>query len=177
METFEDFRARTLKLYGKKEFKITKSYGDKLAWRWIKKNKWLNIGQPITEREFGLIIKSYHKQFIQRLLNGLEVKFPLRMGKLEIRKNKPFIDFIEGKLITNLPIDWKRTLEYWQEDEQANKSKTLIRAENKEVFRILYRKATAKYINKTFYQFSPARGLKHLLRDKARDNKMEAFSI
>ena len=32
----------------------------------------------------------------------------------------------DGKLKTNLPIDWNKTLELWYEDEESYKNKTLI---------------------------------------------------
>ena len=177
MEDYKEFRAKTLKLNTKKSFKVTNSYGTKEAWRWIKKNKWLNIGTPITEREFGQIIKAYHKVFIDRLLNGLEVTFPLRMGILEVRKYNTSISFKNGKLKTNLPINWGETLKYWNEDKEAFTNKALIRQENKNVFRVYYKKNKALYNNKSYYNFTVARSLKHLLRDKIKDNRMEAFEL
>lgn len=41
------------------------------------------------------------------------------MGRLEIRKYDARITLQEGKVVTNLPIDWDKTLKLWSEDEEA----------------------------------------------------------
>ena len=56
--SYSEFRASTLGINGGRNFKVRNSYGTKQAWRWIKKNKWLDIEQPISEHDFGIIVKS-----------------------------------------------------------------------------------------------------------------------
>lgn len=41
------------------------------------------------------------------------------MGRLEIRKYDASISYRNNKLVTNLPIDWDRTLKLWAEDEES----------------------------------------------------------
>ena len=125
----KEFRKETLKLKGGHKSLINNSNGTKEAWRWIKKNKWLNIGQPITEAQFGQIVKMINAELQDQLLKGKDVTFPNRMGRLEVRKYKSKLEIIDNKVVTNLPIDWKRTLELWWEDKEARNAKTMIRFE------------------------------------------------
>lgn len=162
-----EFRKEILKVNKKKvKFNVTNSHGTKDAWRWIKKNKWLNIGQPVTEAEFGKIVKAINNTLQDQLLNGKDVSFPERMGRLEIRKFNAKVALKNDKIVTSLPIDWKRTQELWWKDEEAHKAKTLVRFEGRERFTIYYNKGRANYINKGFYKFIPTRTLKKRLKDK-----------
>ena len=38
------------------------------------------------------------------------------MGIIELRKYKSYIKEEDGKIKTNLPIDWDRTIRLWYED-------------------------------------------------------------
>lgn len=171
---YNKFRARILKVHNKKKFKVRSSYGTKQGWRWLKKHKWLN-GEPVTEKQFGIIIRCVNEYLVEQLLQGHDINLPCRMGKIELRKTKARIEFVDGKLDTNLPVDWKRTLELWHEDAKAYQDKTLIRKEYDEIFRIIYNKSSANYNNKTFYQFTPHRDVKKKLSERIKQNKVDAF--
>lgn len=174
---YDTYREFTIKLKGKKKFKITNSYGTKEGWRWLKKNKWLDLGQPITENQFGKIIKGINKLLVSRLIKGLDVKFPCRMGKLEIRKIPTYVLFDDNKLVTNLPIDWVRTLKLWHTDKEAENNKTLIRKESPELFKVIYNKHRAIFKNKRYYQFSPTRKVKLTLKDKIINKELDTFIL
>ena len=175
MIEYNKFRANVIKLRSNKHFKITNSYGTKEAWRWFKKNKWLDLGQSVTEREFGAIIKAMNKLFVNRLLEGHDIILPCRMGKIELRKYKARIFYKDGKIVTNLPVDWKRTLQLWGEDTEAYNNKIIVRHEAKEVFRIIYNRQSANYNNKSFYQFNASRSVKKVLSEKIKHNEIDAF--
>ena len=174
----EEFRKRILKANQKKvKFKVTGSHGTKEAWRWIKKNKWLNIGQPVTEAEFGKIIKAINNTLQDQLIDGRDINLPNRMGRLEIRKYNAKIEYKNNKVVTTLPIDWKRTIELWQEDEESHKAKTLVRFEGIERFSIYYNKGKANYNNKGFYKFVPTRALKRKLRNRIINGGYDALLL
>jgi nucleoid DNA-binding protein len=49
----------------------------------------------------------------KELVKGVEVKLPYGFGSLEIRKRPSRLSIVEGKLVTNLPVDWNATLNLW----------------------------------------------------------------
>lgn len=173
-----EFRKKVIKAEEeKRHFKITNSNGTKEAWRWIKKNKWLNIGQPITELELGTIVKAINLTLQDQLLNGKDIIFPNKMGRLEIRKFKAKVEYKDNKLVTNLPVDWKRTIELWWEDKESRELKTLVRYEANDRFAIYFNKEFANFINKSFYKFIPVRTLKRKLKDKIINGGFDALLL
>lgn len=87
------------------------------------------------------------------------------------------MSFNNGKLHTNLPIDWDRTLKLWAEDEEAYKEKMLVKVEEKEIFKVFYNKGKANYNNKSFYEFEVNRDLKRRLKQRIKDGLIDAFKI
>jgi hypothetical protein len=173
-----EFRKKVVKAEEKKHhFKVTNSNGTKEAWRWIKKHKWLDIGQPITEYQLGQIIKAINNTLRDQLLDGKDVSFPNRMGRLEIRKFKAKVECKEGKVVTTLPVDWKRTIDLWWEDDESRESKTLVRFEGLERFAIYYNKKYANFVNKSFYRFIPIRALKRELKEKIINEGFDALLL
>lgn len=174
MIDYDKFRASTIKLYGKKNFKVTNSYRIKHIWRWYKKNKWLG-SQTVTEKEFGTIVRTMHIHIVKHLLKGHDVKLPHRMGKLELRKRMTSIEYKNGVLRDNLPINWSETLKIWHQDKIARKRKQLIKIETESVYRIRYNKSKANYNNKAFYQLQFHRDVKKILKDCVKNNNIDAF--
>lgn len=177
MNPWNKFRASVLKINKSRTHKITGSLGVYDAYKWIRKNKWLNIDRPITEKEFYGIIRGVNKLLAKELLEGNDVKFPLKMGRLELRKYDARISIENGKVNTNLPVDWCRTLKLWYEDEESFKNKTLIKMEEKEIFKVFYNKHIANYNNKAFYEFKVNRDLKKALKKEIKDNQLDAFRL
>ena len=99
------------------------------------------------------------------------------MGRLEVRKFEPIIRFDDNKLTVRLPIDWDRTLKLWSEDEEAYKERTLVKREEKEIFRVFYNKRTANYENKSFMQFEVNRDLKRRLKQRIKSKVVDAFKL
>ena len=112
-----------------------------------------------------------------KLLMGEDIILPCKMGKIEVRKYNRSISIKNGKVVTNLPIDWNRTLKLWSEDEEAYKERTLIKMEEKEIFKVIYNRSRADYNNKSFYEFSINRELKKQLKKKIKEGSFDAFSV
>ena len=142
------------------------------------KNKWFNIGRPLTEHEFYQIIRRINNYLAEDLINGNDVIFPNRMGKLELRKRNslPVIDK-NGNLKVTYAIDWDNTLKLWYEDEEAFNNKTLVRLPERNIFRIKYNKNTANYNNKSFMEFQVNRNIKTRLKQKIKNNEIDAFNL
>jgi hypothetical protein len=100
------------------------------------------------------------------------------MGHIELRKYDTYIRMGEdGKIHDNLPIDWNKTLELWYEDEESYKSKTLIKMEEKEIFKVYYNKHLADYNNQVFYEFNINRDIKRRLKQRIKEGKIDAFKL
>ena len=123
MEEYEDFRDTVKKVNLSRVHKITNSIGTYDIYKIIRKNGWKGINKPVSEKDFYTIIREINKQLAKRLISGQEVRFPARMGILELRKKPSRIEIIDGELITNLPIDWDATLKLWSEDKESYEKK------------------------------------------------------
>ena len=92
------------------------------------------------------------------------------MGVIEIRKfDKQVKVGVDGKLYTNMPIDWDTTLKLWYEDEEAYRDRTLVRHDSKEVYTLYYNRASATYNNNSFYQLHFNKDLKARLKQRIKE--------
>lgn len=176
-EGIDDFRRRVLKLNEPRTHKVRNSNGVYSAYKWIRKNKWLNIGRPVTEHEFYSIVRQVNNLLAENILRGEDIVLPHRLGTIELRKYDTRISICNGKVVTNLPIDWDRTLKLWSEDEEAYKERTLVKMEEKETFKVFYNKRTANYENKSFMQFEVNRDLKRRLKQRIKDKLVDGFLL
>jgi asparagine N-glycosylation enzyme membrane subunit Stt3 len=173
--TLQEFKKTVKKSNKSKSYKINNSLGVYDAYKYIRKNKWFNIGRPLKESEFYSIIRSINLLLVEDLLESGEIKLPHKMGVLELRKKETSITIDnEGNVHNNLPIDWDKTLELWYEDKESYEKKTLIKMEESEVFRVLYNKRTANYTNKAFYEFAVNKELKTRLKKRIKKGFIDA---
>lgn len=175
--TYEEFRKEVLHTDVSRKHKITGSIGVYSAYKYIRKNKWLNIGRPITEHEFYSIIRKMNNYLADSLLYGHSIVFPKRMGELELRKGPTSVSIVNGKIKNNMPIDWDQTLKLWYEDTEAFKNKTLVRLRETELFKVVYNRIRATYKNKAFYNFKLNRDLKVRIKKKIRSGTLDAFKL
>ena len=168
----KDFKISIKRSNTKKEHKITASLGMREAFRYYtKKSKSLN------EKDFRRAIRYINSLLQESLASGEDINLPCRMGRLELRKFKTSVSFRDGKMITNLPIDWNETLNLWYEDRESFKEKRKVRMEVPEVFRVYYKKSTANYNNKSFFTFKVNRDLKQKLKTNIVNKKVDAFLV
>ena len=172
---YQDFRNEIQKVNNTRVHKITNSIGVYDAYKWIRKNKWLDIERPLKEGEFYRIIRKINQYLAEQLSNGYQINLPHRLGTLELRKRPTRVAIVDNKLVTNLPVDWEGTIKLWFEDEESFRNKTLVRVENEEVFKVYYNKQKANYNNKSFYTFRPNRDLQRKISKHAREGTLDAF--
>lgn len=173
----DDFRKDVLKIKGPRKHKVKNSLGVYDAYKYIRRNKWFNIGQPLTEHQFYTIIRTINLFLSDQLLEGHDIQLPCRMGKLELRKNAARINIKDNKVQTNLPIDWDKTLKLWAEDEESYKKRTLIKMEEKEIYKVYYNKSKADFNNKSFFGFNLNRSLKQRLKEQIKNGNLDAFKL
>lgn len=174
--SYEEFK-KSIQHTDSRVHKVTNSIGVYDAYKWIRTNKWLNIGRPLTEHEFYSIIRRVNNYLADSFLRGQDIKFPHKMGQLELRKYDARFNIVNGRIKTNLPIDWDRTLKLWYEDEKAYKERTLVKMEEKEIFRVYYNKQLADYNNQVFYEFNVNRELKKRLKQRIKNGLLDAFKF
>lgn len=175
MMTLEEFKSKIVKRNTKKNFKISGSYGVRNVYKALQRQKWPDIGKPVSEYEFYTIIRSINNLLANEIMLGNTVTFPSRMGKLELRKYKPQVRIVKGKLKIGYAIDWDSTINLWYKDEEARKSKILLRKESPEIFRVAYCKYNATYENKTFYAFALNRHIKKTLKTYIQQGKIDTL--
>lgn len=173
----DNFRKNILKVNQPRKHTVSGSLGVYDAYKYIRKNKWFDIGKPITEHQFYTIIRQVNNLLAESFLQGNDIELPHKLGRIELRKYEKRITFDNGKIHTNLPIDWDSTLKLWAEDKEAFKDKILVRVEELELFKIFYNKSKANYNNKSFYEFDANRELKRKLKQKIKDKLIDAFSL
>lgn len=173
----DEFRRRILKVNGPRKHKINNSLGVYHMYKFIRKNKWFDIGGPISEHDFYSIIRTINNYLAELLSRGHDINLPCQMGRLEIRKYDAKITLQGDRVITNLPIDWNKTLKLWSEDEDAYKERTLIKMEEKEIFKVYYNRGKANYTNKSFFAFDVNRELKKKLNHRIREGRLDAFKF
>lgn len=157
--------------------KVKNSYGVYDGFKFYRKNRPKEHKYVLTESQYFSIIRKVNELLGEALINGADINLPHRLGRLEVRKYEAKITIDGEKVRTNLPIDWDRTLKLWYEDEESYKNKTLVKVEEKEIFKVYYNRLIANYNNKAFYQFDVNRELKKRLKQNIKDGKIDAFLI
>lgn len=174
---FIEFSNSIKRLNESRLHKVKNSYGVYDGFKFYRKNRPNESKFVLTESQYFSIIREVNKLLGELLINGEDVILPHRLGRLEIRKYKSSITINNGKVKSNLPIDWDRTLKLWYEDEESYKNKTLIKIEEQEIYKIYYNKNVANFTNKTFYKFDVNRELKRKLKQSIKQGKIDAFLI
>lgn len=171
------FRRKILKIDEHRVHKVRNSYGIYDGYKYYRRNKPKEHKYILTESQYFFITRRVNKLLGELLINGEDITLPYRLGRLEIRKYEAKITTDGKKIKTNLPIDWDRTLKLWYEDKESYKNKTLIKVEEKEIYKIYYNRIIAEYKNKSFFQFNVNRELKKELKQNIKKGKIDAFII
>ena len=156
-------------------YKVTGCVGVRDFHKMIRKHKWFNIGRPVSEHEFYVIIRSINKLLADNLVKEGSMVIPATMGKLEIAKKNTEPKVHKGKLCIKYPIDWQSTLKLWYEDKEAEKNKIVVRFENEYTYHIKFDKYKSTCGNKCFYEFTPHRRVKRALRDSINEGIIDAL--
>ena len=175
--TYEEFKFNVQHLNSLRIHKVKNSYGVYDGFKYYRKNRPKEHKYVLTESQYFSIIRRVNELLGEALINGEDVTLPYRLGRLEIRKYEARITTDGKKVRTNLPIDWDRTLKLWYEDKESYKNKTLIKVEEKEIYKVYYNRNVAEFTNKAFYQFDVNRELKRRLKQNIKEGKLDAFTI
>ena len=178
MESFEEFKAAVQKRNSKRRNKINNSVGVRQGFLFLQKRKWVDVGRPITEKQFQQIVRNVNKALSNLLIEKKSITFPHNMGTLEIRSRNNMARYSkDGKLILPKVIDWSKTLELWYSDKEAYDNKILIRDLHPTKIAIIYNRKTANYNNKNYFNFILNRNTQRVASSMLREGLLETFSI
>ena len=173
----QEFLNKVRKVKESRNHKVKNSYGIYDGYKFYRKNKPKDPKYVLTESQYFAITRKVNEFLAEALSKGEDVILPFRLGRIEVRKYESRITWDGKKVKSNLPIDWDRTLKLWYEDEEAYKNKTLIKIEEKEIYKIFYNRNLADYTNKSFYQFNLNRELKKKLKYNIKEGNIDAFLL
>lgn len=175
MEEFKNEMVPSRTGKGKRSITVTNSWGVKQAWQLIRKNRWFNLPRPVNEHEFYSILRQVNLLLAEEIVKGNNVKFPERMGELELHKYEVGVSFVDGKLKNTYPVDWGKTWELWYKDPEAFKQKITLHQENPYCYHVKYLKKNATYENKQFYQFQLNQKVRKKLSKNIKQGKVDAL--
>lgn len=135
---------------------------------------------PKSKTLFNKVVYDFNKRIVNSIINeGLEFTPVKARFTFCIRKNKRGIKLIDNKVVNTHPIDWKTTMQLWEDDPEAKEKKLIIRFLNnhtsKYVFRILMTKGKAQYKNKRFFRYKPPRSFQRTLAKRILDPNLDNY--
>ena len=105
MKELIEFKRRIKRVEGPRIHKVTGSLGVYDAFKFFRKTKPKGKKYILTESQYFSIVRQINNLLAEELVNGRDIKFPKRMGTLELRKFDKNIRLDEqGNLKPNLPI-------------------------------------------------------------------------
>lgn len=177
MENYEEFIARIQKR-GSKPYKLSHCLGSRDAFHWVRKNKWKSLGgTPCDKLLYSRIVSEVNRQILDLVLDGHEVQLPYRMGSLQLACAKARVTIEDGEIKTNYRTDWKRTLRFLYEDEEARNAHKRIKRVQPLIYNVRYYKRGANFTNKRFYLFRPNRSVLKTLGAAVEERRLDAEQI
>lgn len=134
----------------------------------------------INRSLYNNIITDFNNS-VRKLIINEELNFyaPHIGIELSIRKDKRKPRIVDGKLINNIPVDWKATNELWNKDSEAKEKKLLVRYNNSHtsgyVYRLYLNKFKSKMKNKNYFKFRTNRIFQRMLSKRIKDPNKEMF--
>lgn len=141
---------------------ITNSYIPREAYRYERKNKYPTIGERVSDPLFLSVIKNVNLVMADELLKGNIVKFPMRMGTLQIGvRDKTTSKNRFGHYVTTKSINWKKTRELWEKEPDLKEKGAVVFSENSAIPKVKFDTSNSNCANHTFYQFRVTLDLMH----------------
>jgi len=125
---------------------------------------------------FYKILRALNEETTRQLSEGNDIKLFFGLGTLEIRKYLPSVKLVDGKVVTNLPIDWKETWKLWEGYPEERGKKTLIRRQVSEIYKVFLNKSDF-YHNRRKLKFFPSKKLRVRLKENINNGKIDAFTF
>lgn len=176
--TLSEFSSTLRKARGPHLHKVRNSYGVYDYYKFYRKNKPKDKKYVLSESQYFAIIRRINEALAELFIHGKEIKFPARMGTLELRKTLKTPKLTaEGKVVFHTVIDWDKTIKLWYEDPESLQKKTLVRQESKEIYKSFYNKTNANYKNKSYFIFKVGKEVRRALSKNIKKGIIDAFLV
>lgn len=179
METLDEFKVRIKKANTSKKghYKITGSWGVHDYFGYYRKIRTKEKEYVLNDSQYYSILRKVNELLAKDIAWCKEIKLPCGMGNIEVMKKPKRISIgDDGKVKTNLSIDWNRTLELWYEDEEARANKTLLKIDTTDIYKIHHTAPHNAIINKSFFIFVFNRDIKRRLKYNIRTGLVDALT-
>lgn len=135
---------------------------------------------PKSKELFDKVVYDFNKRIVEAIINdGLDFTPVKAKFTFCIRKNKRGIKLVDNKVVNTHPIDWKTTMQLWEDDPEAKEKKLIIRFLNnhtsKYVFRILMTKGKGIYLNKKYFRYKPPRSFQRMLAKRILNTDLDNY--
>lgn len=110
---------------------------------------------PVGMQRYLVLAADYNKFLIEKVLEGVEITLPSRMGTLGILGRKQTVRFGKDGKIEGLAPDWVKTKQLWETNPEAKAQKKLLYHLNSHTdnvrYKFLWSKKNVLVENKTLY--------------------------
>lgn len=144
-------------------YNIRNSNGVNEYYRYYRKHRPKGHEWYLTEHQFFSLFRKVNAKIVQAVLKGEKISFPYEMGNIMLHCEEYQSRIVNGKLVTNRPVDLNKTFELWAEDKEAYKNKVYVRTDYPLRMSIVYAKPSVR--NGTFYSLSKNKFFKQKLKE------------
>jgi hypothetical protein len=143
-------------------------------------NSYHQTNKNISRQLYNKIITDFNNSILELIVESNLIYYIPYLGiEIIIKKDKRRPTIVDGKLINNIPIDWKATNILWNKDSEAKEKKLLVRYNNSHtsgyVFRIYFKKFKANIKNRSLFKFKPNRKFQRSLSARIKDPNKDNF--
>jgi len=96
-----------------------------------------NIENPVPYKTFADFLREYNSRIMDAIIyERLEFRMPARVGYVRIQRRRLMAYMKDGQIVKkHIPVDWKRTLDYWRELYPDKTDQEIKEIPNKKVLR------------------------------------------
>lgn len=158
--------------------KLKGDYGIGDYYKYYKKK--YDHDDTISRQTYNKILTDFNAGIIDLVIEQHLIFYIPFLGlEIFIKKDKRKPKIVNGKLVNNVPINWKATTDLWGRDEEAKEKKVLVRYSNSHtsgyVFRIYCKKFKSRIRQKRLYKFKPSRKFQRALSARILDPNKDNF--
>lgn len=159
-----------------RENKIKNHFGISDYYKWYCENHEVKAGR----QKFNDVCSDFNLGVTDLMLNNNATYTPPLVGfTFSIRKTERIPKIENGKLVNNLPVNFKETNKLWENDPDAREKKILIRHTNTHSNRCIFSIKIIKngniYANKKYYTYKPSRMFQRALAARIFDDSKKSF--